>query len=103
MPPQERRWTVNQFHKFADGGFFEGRRVSLLDGVLIEEGPMTVMHRVGLELVNDSLRTVFGPGWRICVQMPLVLGEMTDPEPDIAVILGNPRDLPDHPVTTALV
>ena len=103
MPPQERRWTVSQFHKFADHGFFRGRRASLLNGVLIEEGSMTIAHRIAMELTDTALRSALGPGWRVCVQMPLVLDEMTDPEPDIAVMLGNPRESSEHPTTAVLV
>jgi hypothetical protein len=71
--------------------------------VLIEEGSMTVPHRIALELTDLALRAAFGTKWRVCVQMPLVLGEMTDPVPDVTVILGNPRDATDHPAAAALV
>jgi Uma2 family endonuclease len=37
------------------------------------------------------------------VQMPLVLGQSTDPEPDLAVVAGSPRSTASHPTTAALV
>jgi Uma2 family endonuclease len=103
MPPREHRWTVNQFHKVRGLWVFEGRRASLMNGVLIEEGPMSVPHRIALELTNDALRSTFTTGWRVCISMPLVLGETTDPEPDLAVVPGTPRGSTAHPTSAALV
>ncbi|MFO0848676.1 MAG: Uma2 family endonuclease [Gemmataceae bacterium] len=101
--PRVKRWTVAEFHQLGDLGLFEGRRASLIDGQIIEEGPMNPPHRLALELTDVAVRTVFGTGWRVCVQMPLVLGQTTDPEPDIAIIPGSPRGQTSHPGTAALV
>jgi Uma2 family endonuclease len=96
-------WTVDQFHYLGDLGMFEGRRAWLVNGVIVEEGPMNPPHRIALELSEEVLRAAFGPGWRVCNQMPLVLGQATDPEPDLAVIAGSPRRATTHPTTAALV
>lgn len=102
-PPRNLLWTVAQFHYLSDLGCFEGRRAWLVDGVIVEEGPMNPPHRIALELCEEALRTVFGAGWRVCNQMPLVLGQTTDPEPDVAVVAGSPRGATAHPTTAALV
>lgn len=101
-PPRNMLWTVDQFHYLGDLGMFEGRRAMLIDGVIVEEGPMNPPHRVALELSENALRAAF-PGWRVCNQMPLVLGQTTDPEPDLAVVAGSPRGAAAHPTTAALV
>src|SRR6478752_7282225 len=102
-PPRNMLWTVDQFHYLGDLGVFEGRRAMLIDGVIVEEGPMNPPHRIALELAQDALRAAFGAGWRVCVQMPLVLGQTTDPEPDVAVVVGPVRGSAAHPTTAALV
>jgi Uma2 family endonuclease len=102
-PPRNLLWTVDQFHYLGDLGMFEGRRAMLLDGVIVEEGAMNPPHRIALELATEAVRAAFGSGWRVCVQMPLVLGQSTDPEPDVAVVAGSPRDATGHPTTAALV
>lgn len=102
-PPRNMLWTVDQFHYLGDLGMFEGRRAWLVDGVIVEEGSMNPPHRISLELCEEALRAVFGTGWRVCNQMPLVLGQSTDPEPDLAVIVGSPRGTTAHPTTAALV
>jgi Uma2 family endonuclease len=101
--PRPVRWTCAEFHRFGDLGVFEGRRAMLIDGVILEEGPMNPPHAITLELVGEALRTAFGVGWRIRVQSPLVLGQDLDPEPDFAVIAGTPRGSSGHPTTAELV
>src|SRR5262249_34994720 len=80
-------------------GMFEGRRAMLIDGVILEEGPMNPPHAITLELVEEVLRTVFRTGWRIRGQSPLVLGQDLDPVPDFAVIAGTARGSAGHPPT----
>jgi Uma2 family endonuclease len=104
-PPTPRpvRWTCAEFHRFGDLGLVEGRRALLIDGVILEQGPMNPPHAVTLGLVEEGLRATLGPGWWLRVQMPLILGQHTDPEPDVAVVPGRPRDYTAHPTTAALV
>jgi Uma2 family endonuclease len=101
--PRAKVWTVDEFHRFGDLGAFEGRRAMLIDGQIIEEGPMNPPHRIALEMTDAAVRAAFGPGWRFCGQMPLILGQTTDPEPDFAVVSGPVRGATAHPTTAALV
>lgn len=101
--PRPFAWTVAHFHQLGDMGWFEGRRASLLDGQIIEEGPMNPPHRIALELTDAAVRSAFGPGWRVCVQMPLVLSPTNAPQPDIALVKGSPRGVAAHPSTAELV
>lgn len=101
--PRPVRWTCAEFHRFGDMGVFEGRRAMLIDGVILEEGPMNPPHALTLELVEETFRTSFGIGWRIRSQSPLVLGQDLDPEPDVAVIAGAVRGSAGHPTTADLV
>lgn len=101
--PQPLRWTCAEFHRFGDLGVFEGRRAMLIDGVILEEGPMNPPHAKTLGLVEEAVRAAFGAGWWFRHQSPLVLGQDIDPEPDLAVVPGRPRDYPGHPATADLV
>jgi Uma2 family endonuclease len=84
-------------------GVFEGRRAMLIDGVILEEGPMSPPHAITLELVAEAIRTPFRARWWLRNQSPLVLGQDIDPEPDFAVVPGRPRDYAGHPTTADLV
>jgi Uma2 family endonuclease len=101
--PRPLRWTCAEFHRFGDMGVFEGRRAMLIDGVILEQGPMNPPHAITLELTEAAIRTAFEAGWRIRNQSPLILGLETDPEPDLAVIAGTPRGSSGHPTTADLV
>ncbi len=101
--PRPLRWTCAEFHRFGDMGLFEGRRAMLIDGVILQEGPMNPPHAVTLGLVEEAIRTAFGAGWWMRHQSPLILGLDTDPEPDLAVVPGRPRDYSGHPTTADLV
>jgi Uma2 family endonuclease len=84
-------------------GVFEGRRAMLIDGVILEQGPMSPLDAITLGLVGEALRTAFGAGWRFRSQSPLVLGQYLDPEPDFAVIAGTARGSSGHPTTADLI
>lgn len=102
--PTRHTWTVAEFHAVNSTGVWAGRRPVLLRGVVWEQGPMNPPHALGVELLVDALRAVFPVGWRVRMQLPLVLGLDTDPIPDASVVQGGPRDYAaGHPTGAALV
>jgi Uma2 family endonuclease len=100
--PRARRWTAVEFDTLGSLGCFEGRRAYLIDGVIWEQGPMDPPHANALELLAEAVRAAFGVGWRFRVQLPLHIGTLTNPMPDLAVVAGQPGNHP-HPTTAALV
>lgn len=101
--PQPRKWTVAEFDHLGSLGCFAGRRAFLLDGVILEQGPMDPPHANALEVLTEALRTIFGAGWRFRVQTPLHLDQFNNPMPDLAVVAGQPGYHAGHPTTAALV
>jgi Uma2 family endonuclease len=101
--PRPHRWTVPEFHQLSRLGLFDGQRAILLDGVILEQGPMDAPHANGVERTDTAVRLAFGSGWRFRIQLPLVLSLHTDPVPDVAVVAGTLVGNPDHPTTAALV
>ena len=101
--PGAKVWTCDEFHALGDQGFFANRRPVLIRGTIVELGPMNPPHAVAVELIQDLLRTVFGVGWRVRTQLPLVLSQVTDPQPDFAVLPGSARTASGHPTAAALV
>lgn len=100
-----RHWTREEYERMAEQGFFRpDERVELVDGIIYEMTPQSTNHAVGVRLVRHVLGSIFSQGFDILVQMPLVLGKDSEPEPDIAVVLGDPRDhLDSHPTFAVLV
>ena len=86
------------------GILHEDEPIELIEGRLIVAEPQNTPHAKAIELVADALRAAFGPGWRIRVQLPIALEPDSEPEPDVSVVAGSPRDdREDHPSHPALV
>ena len=86
------RFTRDQYRAMAEHGFFDGRRVCLLHGEVIDMPAMKEPHGVGVTAVADVMRTVFGSGFYVRVQMPLDVNTANDPEPYVAVVPGHFRN-----------
>jgi Uma2 family endonuclease len=86
----------------AQGVFDENDRVQLLDGELVELTPQNSPHARAVEALTERLVPALVGTARVLVQLPLVAGEYSEPEPDIAVVPADePRDR--HPERALLV
>jgi Uma2 family endonuclease len=76
----------------------------LVDGEILDRPPQKSRHATAVRLVEDELRVAFGHGHDVRTQLPLVIDDHSEPEPDIAVVTGSPRDYRDtHPTTAVLI
>jgi Uma2 family endonuclease len=100
--PRFIRWTREQYQRLGELGFFRNRRVQLLRGEIIEMSPQGWQHFTAISVAASILEAAFGPGFFVRQQGPLALGG-EQPEPDIAVVPGSPRDYTAHPTTALLV
>ncbi|MCI0343283.1 MAG: Uma2 family endonuclease [Planctomycetales bacterium] len=104
VEPRPKTWTREEYYRLAAAGAFEGQRVQLVEGGIVEMSPQSSRHATGIQLVTDILRAVLGPGVLVRVQLPLALGKLSDPDPDVAVVRGSPRDWAErHPDSALLV
>jgi Uma2 family endonuclease len=102
--PSLHLWTRVEYHHMGESGLFAGKRVQLIRGQVIEMSPMKSRHATGIELVNQALRSRLGSQGYVREQKPLALTPLSEPEPDIAVVTGSPRDYAQaHPTTAQLV
>ncbi|MGH7385161.1 MAG: Uma2 family endonuclease [Candidatus Rokuibacteriota bacterium] len=104
-PVRTKRWTRREYERLIDlGAFAPDERLELLGGQLVVREPQGRPHATGIRLVAGGLRAVFGPDWTIEAQLPVALDEESEPEPDIAVVPGGPRDyIESHPSRPELV
>jgi Uma2 family endonuclease len=101
--PQTKRWTREEYYRLAEQGWFQGKRVQLIEGEIIEMPPKGHAHARAIIVVNDWLHQVFGCEKTIRIQMPLNVLERSDPEPDAAVVPGSVDQYDDHPQSALLV
>jgi len=86
------------------GVFQPDDRLQLINGEIVEMSPQGSRHATAVRLVERALSKVFGAGHDIRSQLPLSLGDHSEPEPDVAVVRGAPRDYTDaHPSRALLV
>jgi Uma2 family endonuclease len=110
MPPQAEEYARTrglrrvEYDRLVDLGLFEGERIELLAGQLVVREPQGSSHAATIAQVAQVLAAAFGAGWHPRVQLPLALDDESEPEPDVAIVAGAPRDyLSAHPTTAALV
>lgn len=102
--PRVHRWTRDEYHAMGRIGLFDGKRVELLEGDVIEMSPIDGPHATAVTLVDDELRAAFGRGYVVRVQQPIALSIPSEPEPDALVVPGHARDYRDnHPTTATLL
>jgi Uma2 family endonuclease len=103
--PARRRWSRREYARLIDHGVLdEDDPIELLDGLLLVKEPQRSPHRTAVVLVARALERAFGDGYFVQVQSPIVLDDRSEPEPDVCVIRGAPRDHADrHPTNPALV
>lgn len=82
----------------------ERDHVELLEGLIVSAPPQGPLHASVTMAVDEALRRAVGSVASIRVQMPLLAGDRSVPEPDVAVVPGKPVDYRDrHPETALLV
>lgn len=99
------RWTRKEYERAAYAGAFGDRRVELVDGVVYDMAPQHSPHATAVQKARRALERAFPPsGYDIRVQMPLLLGRYSMPEPDLAVVPGEPDDyVKSHPRSAILI
>jgi len=100
-----RNFSRVDYDKMIDAGVLgEDERVELVGGAIVEMSPEGPGHACTIDLGADVLRRVFGAGFTVRVQHPLVIDPDAEPEPDVAVVAGDPRaHLGAHPRSAVLV
>jgi Uma2 family endonuclease len=66
--------------------------------------PQQSEHAASIANLTVLLPPLFGPGFHLRVQLPVDLGQTTEPEPDITLVTGTPQAYrQSHPTTAALL
>jgi Uma2 family endonuclease len=92
-----RRFSLDEYHQMlANGVLTEDDRVELLRGWIVPKMGHNPPHSVSLTLVQEALKDILPRGWFLRVQLPVAGCGDNEPEPDIAVVRGKPRDYKRH-------
>lgn len=96
------KWTRDQYMKMAELGFFAGKRVELIRGVILEMSPVNWPHTLATVRTGEALRAAFGGTAIVIEQSSFPLGN-SDPVPDVRVVMGRVDDFADDPAVAALI
>jgi Uma2 family endonuclease len=109
MPPATQRRLRNfsrrDYENMIGAGIIgEDEHVELIGGRIIAMSPEGPVHAGAIDLCAEALRRAFGSSHTVRVQHPLAVDLEDEPEPDVAVVRGGPRDhLAEHPHAAVLV
>jgi len=94
-----------EYERLVTAGVFRpGERLELIGGELLVREPQGSPHATAIRLVEDALRLAFGAGWDVRSQLPVALDDESEPEPDVSVVRGTPRNYRErHPSRAALI
>jgi Uma2 family endonuclease len=104
-PPRAMRWTKRDYNDLTERGFFDGKRVYLFRGELIEMSPQYHPHAFALTELSEELHDIFRrrQGFKVRVQMPFDAPGESMPEPDALVCTVEQYKRIPHPNRAELV
>jgi Uma2 family endonuclease len=102
---QQRRWSRSDYEKMITAGIFRpDERIELLEGEIVAMTPQHSRHATAVRKATRALERIFAVGYDVRPQLPLNVGSESVPEPDVAVVTGDPDDYAHaHPTTAILI
>src|SRR5207253_4960907 len=86
-------FTVDEYHRLIEEGFFAAdERFELLEGWIIPKMPRNPVHDAAISIITKLFDSIVPAGWHVRPQCALTLPPDGEPEPDVAVVRGEPND-----------
>ena len=95
--PAVYRMTVTEFERIA--GLLNNDQIELVDGYVLTKRTRNRPHLVAGNTGLKALSRILPPGWYVAKRDPIVVSDWSKPEPDLAIVRGDPEDYLDHDVT----
>jgi Uma2 family endonuclease len=101
---ETRRFTRAEYYRMAEMGFFEDQRVELIDGEILFMSPQNNPHAMTLMALNRLFSRALSDEFMVRPQLPLSVSDVSEPEPDLAIVREGPGVMRgEHPCTAELV
>jgi Uma2 family endonuclease len=99
--PRRHRITVDEYHRMAEVGLLApDARVELIEGAIIDMPPIGSRHAAAVRRLTALLLRAVGDRAIVSCQSPIRLGNLSEPQPDIA-LLAPREDFYEHRHPTA--
>jgi Uma2 family endonuclease len=87
LEPQIRLWSIADYHQMIEARILdEDDRVELLEGKIVCMSPQRPFHAASVQRSSRLLFKLLSDRAEIRVQLPVILGNDSEPEPDLAVV-----------------
>jgi Uma2 family endonuclease len=81
------RFNISQYHQMSETGILsENDKVELINGEIIEMSPIGRRHTACVNRLNSVFSQLLGKKVIVAVQNPILLNNLSEPEPDIALL-----------------
>jgi Uma2 family endonuclease len=88
---QTRPFTVDEYHKMIQANILtEDDRVELLAGEIVQMSPIGTRHAACVNRLNHIFTLALGQRAIVSVQNPIQLSDLSEPEPDVAIVKSRP-------------
>lgn len=95
------RFTVEEYHRMAEAEVFgPDARLELIEGVIIDKMVKSGPHVIATMLIERLFPRLVPAEYSTTAGNPLQIEGISEPEPDIQVVRGSPRDLAGRPPST---
>ncbi len=103
--PRRKQWTRAEYEHFINiGAFTTQDRLELIEGDLLEKMSQNGPHSSAIVRLTRLLVLATSPQEMVRVQLPFAIGERNMPEPDFAIVTGDPQDYEkNQPETATLI
>ncbi len=103
VPPDSIRWLRRrEYDQLVQLGVFEGEKVELLFGRMVEMSPIGRAHAYAVWRLTQALTVALAGRARVQAQSPVAASDDSEPEPDVAV-LELADFLDDHATSAHLI
>ena len=99
-----RLWTVAEYHRMVETGILApDEPVELVAGQVIRMSPQKSLHATAVTLTRLLLEDSLGKQVLVRSQLPVILSDRSEPEPDVAVVMADVlRYLDHHPTPSEI-
>lgn len=92
----------DEYDRMGELGFFDDEKVELLAGVIVKMSPSGPLHADLQTLILEHLVKSLPPHLVVRANLPIALSDISEPEPDLAIVPRKPVGTP-HPSNALLM
>lgn len=91
--PQKHLTDIAEWHRMGEAGIFPPEaHMELIEGEIFTMAPIGFNHAGHVHRLNRILAHLWDKGLDTRIKSPIQLGDLSEPEPDIALVKADPND-----------